>query len=751
MKPFTNLKLWQKLIGAFVIMAAIVAATGSFGIINFGVFAQRVVAIMQTSAASEKVVLQMELHQKACRVNLVEGAMVHNSLKEFGKYVDTYQKKRLLFRESAEMLLKGNDKLHIPPAKPGSPLGKQVKAVLSSWEEFETAADELVAHKTALLKGLREGVTDQSAMRALADEKLNTLATRKIMETSEAAKLDIDDLADYVEGQMYAAVKESARLRQTAIWIFISVTVIAAVVAILLGGVITRWIVSSLQRMGIALDQGASGNLAVKLDVTSHDELGTLANSFNAMTEKLAAMMSNVNGSTRELVSVVNDIATTSGKIAAAAHLQMGGISSTSSAVTEINASLKTVAADVDSLSLNTDESSSSILEMAANVEEVTMNTEELRRSVEDVSSSILEMVASIKEVGDSVNSLMDVAAATASSVVQMDSSIKEVKQNAIETADLSREVQVDAATGKEAVEASIAGIQEIGSASQITFDVIQTLSQKASDIGKILSVIDDVAAQTNLLALNAAIIAAQAGEHGKGFAVVAGEIKALAERTSNSTREIAELIKGVQDETELAVDAIQRAKGRIKAGEELSQQSGEALNKIVSGAMQAFARMEQIAQATTEQALGSQMVRDSMENISTMVLQIEMATREQRQAGKLITTSTEKMKAITGQVGSSLQEQNNVAKLIAHSTENISNMTRQIRRSCAEQSRGSEQIVMAITDIQSAAAVNIEVTDFLEAAAKRLSSQAAILQNELDKFVVNPHREEAASIAYND
>jgi methyl-accepting chemotaxis protein len=297
--------------------------------------------------------------------------------------------------------------------------------------------------------------------------------------------------------------------------------------------------------------------------------------------------------------------------------------------------------------------------------------------------------------------------------------------------------VQIDAATGKEAVEASIAGIKEIGNASQITFEVIQNLSGKAGDIGAILSVIEDVSNQTNLLALNAAIIAAQAGEHGRGFAVVAGEIKALAERTSNSTREIAELIKGVQDETERAVDAIQRANIRIKAGEDLSQQSGEALNKIVSGAMQAFARMEQIAQTTADQALGSKMIRESMEKISLTVSQIGNATREQRQGSELITIATERMKSITGQVGLSLQEQSNVSKLIAQSTENISNMIRQIRRSCAEQSRGSEQIVVAVTDIQSASAVNIEVTDFLEAAAKRLSSQAVLLQSELDKFVV--------------
>lgn len=738
MNFFGNMRLRQKLVGAFVIMAAIVAATGTFGIVNFEIFGKRVVSIMRTSAATEKMVLRMEQHQKSCRVNLVEGALVRNSLKEFEKYVETYQQKKALFREGANILLKGDSKLHIAPAEPGSPLEEQIEAVLSSWEEFEETAEELIARKRSLLKGLSEGVTNQAAMQALADEELHVLATKRIKETSENAKLDIDDLADFVNSQMFAAEKDAGKLRRNAIGIFISVTVIAVLVAILLGAVITRWISSRLTLMGAALNQGAEGNLAVRLEASSRDEFGTLADNFNTMTEKLAVMMTNVNGSSQELSTIVHEIADASRKVTEAAHLQMGGISSTSSAVTQINASLKAVANDVDTLSVNADESASSILQMAANVEEVSQNTQKLSLAAEEVSSSIIEMVSSIKEVSDSVISLMEVATTTAASVVQIDSSIREVKQYAIETAELSREVQLDAASGREAVEASIAGITEIGSASQITFDVIQTLSRKAGDIGTILTVIDDVAQQTNLLALNAAIIAAQAGEHGKGFAVVAGEIKDLADRTSRSTREIATVIKGVQDETDRAVEAINRADGRIRAGENLSSQSGEALTKIVSGARQTSDRMEQIAHLTSEQALASQTVRESMEKISAMVRQIGSATREQREGGDLINKATGSMKSVTEQVRAALQEQNSVARFISTSTENISSMIRQIRRSCAEQSRGSEQIVQAVTDIQSAAAVNIEVTDFLGTAASRLSSQATLLQDELDKFVVS-------------
>src|ERR1041384_5551262 len=94
--------------------------------------------------------------------------------------------------------------------------------------------------------------------------------------------------------------------------------------------------------------------------------------------------------------------------------------------------------------------------------------------------------------------------------------------------------------------------------------DVIRQLGERIAAIGNILNVIDDVAEQTSLLALNAAIIAAQAGEHGRGFAVVADEIKDLAERTGASTKEIAELIRSVQDESRNAVAAMKIGRAHV-------------------------------------------------------------------------------------------------------------------------------------------------------------------------------------------
>jgi len=517
--------------------------------------------------------------------------------------------------------------------------------------------------------------------------------------------------------------------------LIISAIVVAALVFLFFSLRKSLALFEALRRHIIAVT--TNWDLTRRLEVDTDDEIGGLARDFNLMTEKLAVMVSQVNTSGRELGRVSANIRQVSGKVTTAAERQAGAVNETSSAVSQINASIKGVARGVDSLSRSATESSSSILEMAASVEEVAMNAESLAQSVDEVSSSIGEMTASIKQVEENAANLMEAANVTASSVMEMDSSIKQVEKTALDTAAVSEEVRRDAEMGKEAVEATISGINAIRSSSRITSDVIANLSERARDIGVILSVIDEVAGQTNLLALNAAIIAAQAGEHGKGFAVVAEEIKGLAERTSSSTREIAEVIKGVQDETRRAVEAIGQAEKSIAEGETLSRKSGEALTKIVAGVETATDQVNSIARATTEQAKGSQMIRDAMEQVSGMVRQIALATREQGQGSGQISAAVEQMKMVTAQVKNSTREQSNVGNFIAQSTENITDMIGQIKRACDEQSRGSEQIIPAVENIESATGSNLDAVRILGETLEHLAAQIGILNNEIGRFNV--------------
>jgi methyl-accepting chemotaxis protein len=588
----------------------------------------------------------------------------------------------------------------------------------------------LLTHKAALL-------TTGNGTGPASDERLNRLAMSDTIKASVKAQEAVDELLVTVGASMNQVDLEIDEIQRGAAWAFCLVIIGASLLAAILGFMVARTIIRRIDRMVKALDQGASGDLTTMVVVDSDDEIGQLGSDFNTMISRLSEMVGKVNRSSQELTVISRNIFHASKRMMEAAELQVSGVSETSSAVTEINASIRGVGEGVDRLTRSAADSSSSILEMAASVEEVALNVEQLTESVEEVSSSIMEMSAAIRQIDSNIVQLMESATTTASSVVEMDSSIRQVQNNALETAEISRQVMNDAQEGKVSVDATITGMNEIRHSAAITAEVVGTLTQRAGDIGVILSVIDDVAEQTNLLALNAAIIAAQAGDHGKGFAVIAEEIKELAERTSSSTREIGQLIKGVQEETRRAVTAIAQAEQRIIAGEQLSESSGKALIKIVDGVRNANSQVAEIARAAVEQAKGSQMIREAMEKVSEMVEQIARASREQGKGSELIMTAVERMKGLTGQVRSSTREQNTAGALISVSTEHILEMVQQIKRACDEQTRGSDQIVTAVHGIQESTDVNHDAARVMDDSVVRLSHQIEVLQKEMGSFTI--------------
>jgi methyl-accepting chemotaxis protein len=480
----------------------------------------------------------------------------------------------------------------------------------------------------------------------------------------------------------------------------------------------------------------AEGNLAVKIEAEERNS-DSLLGVVKGMVGSLNGMVAKIGNSASELSMISVKLSDSSDRVTESTHLQSTEIAATSSAVTEISASLKEVSDWVDNLSLSATESSSSILEMSANNDEVALNMEALSDSVEEVSASIIQMSATVRQISGGVSSLLEAVTTTAVSVTEMDETIRQVEKHAGDTVDITEAVRLDAEKGKEAVEATISGIGEIRRSAHITSEVIATLSERVRDIGAILTVIDEVTEQTNLLALNAAIIAAQAGEHGKGFAVVADEIKQLAERTRSSTREIAQVIIGVRDGTERAVEAIKRAEKSISDGETLSTNAGEALKKIVEEAQRANGQMGEIARATNDQGRTSQSIREEMVKVADLVEHFALATQEQAQGSELINTAVERMKDLSRQVRSSTQEQSKAGALIARSMEDITGMIQQIRRACSEQSRGSDQIVESIENIQHSAQGNLDTTSFLNEAAANLAKQVELLQIEMRAFKI--------------
>lgn len=718
-------------------MAMIVFGTGVFGIWSLSKVGTNIQQVVKSRAIQEKQVVLMKTTLNECRVHLLEAALVRANLDDFEASKADYETKRDRFMNYCDLIIKGSSKIGLPASPKGSTMEVQVTAILKEFGAFSVTANHLLEHKALLLKQIKPGVFGQAVIKAMQDEDLNRLTRSELPEVSEMVMSAVDDLLITVTGLMSQANKDADSIEQKATVTFVAVIISGILLAFALGTFATRTIVGRVTQMGRGLAKGADGDLTVQVTVDSSDELGQLGRDFNSMVEKLSAMVSNVNRSITELSLIARNFKDIAKRGVNAAEVQSEGVLQTSSAIMQINSSINGVAQAMDSLSLSASESSSSTMELVASIEEVALNVETLSQAEEEVSSSMTEMAASIRQIDASVASLVEASMTTATSVVTMDSSIKQIELNAAANARISGEVLKDAEIGKASVEATIAGINEIKRSSIITSEVISSLSEKNADIGAILSVIDEVAEQTNLLALNAAIIAAQAGEHGKSFGVVAEEIKDLAERTSSSTREIGQVIDGVQQEVRRAVESINQAHKSIAEGEILSQKSGEALNKIVEGITVASAQMDEIARASGNQANESQLIRKAMDRVAEMSNQIAGATSEQGRGTDLIMAAVEKMKELNTQVRSSTREQTKVGNFIGKSTENITTMIRKIKVACDEQTRGSGQIVHAVAGIQQSTEINLEANRMTEEAAKRLTQQTELIQSALHNFKI--------------
>ena len=161
----------------------------------------------------------------------------------------------------------------------------------------------------------------------------------------------------------------------------------------------------------------------------------------------------------------------------------------------------------------------------------------------------------------------------------------------------------------------------------------VEGLGKSSDQIGRIIGVINDIADQTNLLALNAAIEAARAGEQGRGFAVVADEVRKLAERTTTATKEIAEMIRTVQEETKIAVAAMEEGNKQVEEGVSTIARAGDSLKEIIHMSEEVGEMVTHIATAATDQSSATEEINNNMEQIAKLVKESADGAQQSAQA----------------------------------------------------------------------------------------------------------------------
>jgi len=272
---------------------------------------------------------------------------------------------------------------------------------------------------------------------------------------------------------------------------------------------------------------------------------------------------------------------------------------------------------------------------------------DEIRRLLDTAAGSLQQMRAvngRMKRLSADILSATEQQASgaseQASAVSQTSATLEELAQTSKQIADNSEAVVrvaertlASAEEGMTAVGDTAAGIEEIRVTTQQSSDRILALGERSQEIGRVLTIIDEIAEQTKILALNAAIEAARAGEAGKGFSVVAEEIRKLADSVTESTQEIGRVVREIQSSTSALVMATERAAKKVDEGKTLAGRTADALDRIVSHVEETTDAAKQISIATQQQRTASDQVVLSMREVAQVSRQSAESSRQVSEA----------------------------------------------------------------------------------------------------------------------
>lgn len=377
----------------------------------------------------------------------------------------------------------------------------------------------------------------------------------------------VENVQNFEDQTAESTYEDGVQLSQSSSVMMVIEGVVAVAIAVVMGIYISRLLVNCVNELKGAALQMSGGNFDVSIAYESKDELGELSNSMRTMNENIQAVIG-------DLDYVLSEMSNGNFAVHTRAEASYVGMFET------IKLSLRKMRLNLNEVLNQIDTSS----------EQVSGSSDQVAAGAQALSQGSTEQAASVEELAATLN-------------------------------DVSNQIQATAENATNAKEHATTAGREINVCNKQMGDMIEAMneiSQKSSEIGKIIKAIEDIAFQTNILALNAAVEAARAGAAGKGFAVVADEVGNLANKSAEASKDTSQLIEG-------AVRAVEN-------GTSIASKTAELLMTVVDTSEATTKLVDQIANAANEQSVSIAQISEGLDQISSVV-QTNSATSEESAA----------------------------------------------------------------------------------------------------------------------
>lgn len=386
------------------------------------------------------------------------------------------------------------------------------------------------------------------------------------------------------------------------------------------------------------------GDLSKRISINSRDEAGELAEAFNHFVASLQKMIKTVADTSREVADNSYNLS----------------ISSTDAAkaVKQIAETLEQVADGASTQSKNTADTV------------VAMN--QLQGAIDQIARGAQEQAQAVNLTGNSVGKMSKLSGA--------------VKDSSVLLAQMAESTASAAENGRGAVKEVVSGMERINSATNDVAIKVDELGNYSGEIGQIIAVIDEIADQTSLLALNAAIEAARAGEHGKGFAVVAEEVRNLAERSRNATKEIGSLITEIQNSITIAVESMSASTSEVSKGSEIALRAETSLDEILKAVEKTNEEIRKVMSISQDMAAGSVEVAQAIDRVAAVVEENTASSEEMAAGAEQVLSAVESIASISEESAAGVEE-------VTAATEKVNSTMNDMAKAANELTQASDDL----------------------------------------------------------